>query len=96
MQSRYYILDFVLMLVVWIYDFIYIFKMRIFVLKQLAKEAFACEQKEEKLVSDAVQHLTEANLKLTAMSTEYQTKVEESMRQKEEMTHLLAKVRFYF
>ena len=77
-------------------DFIFIFKMRIFVLKQLAKEAFACEQKEEKLVSDAVQHLTEANLKLTAMSTEYQTKVEESMRQKEEMTHLLAKVRFYF
>ena len=48
------------------------------------------------MVSDAVQHLTEANLKLTAMSTEYQTKVEESMRQKEEMTHLLAKVRFYF
>ena len=91
MQSWYYYLDFVLML-----DVIYIFKMRIFVLKQLAKEAFACEQKEEKLVSDAVQHLTEANLKLTAMSTEYQTKVEESMRQKEEMTHLLAKVRFYF
>ena len=93
MQSWYYILDFVRMLVC---DCIFIFKLCIFVLKQLAKEAFACEQKEEKLVSDAVQHLTEANLKLTAMSTEYQTKVEESMRQKEEMTHLLAKVRFYF
>ena len=59
----------------------------------MANEAFACEQKEEKLVSDAVKHLTDANLKLSTMNNEYQLKVEESLRQKEEITHLLAKVR---
>ena len=59
----------------------------------MAQEALACEQKEEKLVSDAVKHLTEANLKLSTMNIEYHTKAEESLRQKEEITQLLAKVR---
>ena len=59
----------------------------------MAKEAFACEQKEEKLVSDAVKHITEANQKLSTMNMEYHTKQEESLRQKEEITHYLAKVR---
>ena len=58
----------------------------------MAKEAFACEQKEEKLVSETVKHLTETNLKFSTMSNEYQLKIEESLRQKEEITHLLAKV----
>lgn len=31
---------------------------------QLAKEAFECEEKEERLVSDAVKHLTEANVQV--------------------------------
>lgn len=31
---------------------------------QLAKEAYACEEKEERLVSDAVKHLTEANVQV--------------------------------
>ena len=59
----------------------------------MANEAFACEQKEEKLVSDAVKHLTETNIKLSTMNNDYQVKVQESLRQKEEITHLLAKVR---
>lgn len=59
----------------------------------MANEAFACEQKEEQLVSDAVKHLTETNIKFSTMNNEYQLKVEESLRQKEEITHLLAKVR---
>ena len=59
---------------------------------ELAKEAFACEEKEVKLVSDAVKHLTEANVKLSTMNVEYHTKAAESLRQKEEITHLLAKV----
>merc|ERR1712223_898210 len=55
---------------------------------ELAKEAFACEQKEEKLVSETVKHLTESNLKFVNMSNEYQLKIEECLRQKEEITHL--------
>ena len=58
----------------------------------MAKEAFECEQKEEKLVSETVKHLTETNLKFSTMSNEYQLKIEECLRQKEEITHLLAKV----
>lgn len=59
---------------------------------ELAKEAFACEEKEEKLVSDAVKHLTEANTQLATLRIEYQIKSEECLKQKEEITQLLAQV----
>ncbi len=59
---------------------------------QLAKEAFEVEEKEEKLVSDAVKHLSEANVKINVLTSEFSSKAEESRRQKEEITHLLAKV----
>ncbi len=51
------------------------------------------EKKEEKLVSDAVKHLTEANSQITYLSEEFSHKSDESRKQKEEITHLLAQVR---
>lgn len=59
---------------------------------ELAKEAYDCEEKEEKLVSDAVKHLTEANVQINYLSEEFIVKSDESRRQKEEITHLLAQV----
>lgn len=50
------------------------------------------EKKEEKLVSDAVKHLTEANDKITVLSEEFTHKSDESFKQKEEISHLLAQV----
>ena len=61
---------------------------------QLAKEAYACEEKEEKLVSEAVTQLTDANLRLSKLTRDHHVKTEECNRQKEEITRLLAQVRF--
>lgn len=60
---------------------------------QLAKEAIEVEEKEEKLVSEAVKHLSDANVRISHLSEEFTSKVDESRKQKEEITHLLAKVR---
>ena len=59
---------------------------------ELAKEAEECEAKEEKLVTDAVKHLTEANVQINYLSKKFTTKSDESHKQKEEITHLLAQV----
>lgn len=61
---------------------------------QLAKEAQECEEKEERLVSDAVKNLSETNAKLNALEIQLKDKTAESLKQKEEVTHLLAQVRF--
>ena len=66
---------------------------------ELANEAKECEEKEEKLVTDAVKHLTEANVQINSLSRKFTTKTNESHKQKEEITHLLAQVRqkrFFF
>ena len=59
---------------------------------QLAKEAFEVEEKEEKLVHETVKHLTEANVQISYLSEEFSVKSDESRKQKEEITHLLAQV----
>lgn len=59
---------------------------------QLAKEAIEVEEKEEKLVSETVKHLSEANVRINYLSEEFSHKSDESRKQKEEITHLLAKV----
>ncbi len=59
---------------------------------QLAKEAYEVEEKEEKLVSETVKHLTEANVQISVLSEEFSVKSDESRKQKEEITHLLAQV----
>ena len=51
-----------------------------------------CEEKEEKLVTDAVKHLTEANVQINSLSRKFTTKTNESHKQKEEITQLLAQV----
>ncbi len=58
----------------------------------MAKEAIEVEAKEERLVSDAVRHLSEANMRINHLSAEFSTKSDESRKQKEEITHLLAQV----
>ena len=50
------------------------------------------EEKEEKLVSETVKHMTEANLQISYLSEEFSVKSDESRKQKEEITHLLAQV----
>ena len=42
---------------------------------QLAFEAAACEEKEEKLVTDAVKHLTEANTQIKDLHSQFTNKV---------------------
>ena len=42
---------------------------------QLAQEAFKCEEKEEKLVKDAVQHLTQANIQIKDLHHQFTHKV---------------------
>ena len=44
------------------------------------------------LVGDAVKHLTEANVQINSLSRKFTTKTNESYKQKEEITHLLAQV----
>ena len=43
-------------------------------------------------MSDAVKHLTDANMRLTTLNREHQLKTDECNRQKEEITRLLAQV----
>ena len=62
---------------------------------QLAQEAIEVEEKEEKLVSETAKHLTEANVQINYLSDQFYTKSDESRRQKEEITHLLAQVSPY-
>ena len=62
---------------------------------QLAQEAIEVEEKEEKLVSETAKHLTEANVQINFLSDQFYTKSDESRRQKEEITHLLAQVSPY-
>jgi trafficking kinesin-binding protein 1 len=59
---------------------------------ELAKEAYEVEEKEEKLVHDTVKHLTEANVQISFLSEEFTVKSDESRKQKENITHLLAQV----
>ena len=59
---------------------------------ELANEAKECEEKEEKLVTDAVKHLTDANVQINSLSRKFTVKTNESQKQKEEITHLLAQV----
>ena len=42
---------------------------------QLAHEAVRCEEKEEKLVKDAVQHLTQANTQIKDLHHQFTHKV---------------------
>ena len=48
------------------------------------------------LVGDAVKHLTEANVQINSLSRKFTTKTNESYKQKEEITHLLAQVSAIF
>jgi len=59
---------------------------------KLANEAYACEEKEEKLVKDAVQHLTQANSQIKDLHHQFTHKVDESSRQREEINSLLSQV----
>jgi len=59
---------------------------------KLAHEAYACEEKEEKLVKDAVQHLTQANYQIKDLHSQFTNKVDESSRQREEINSLLSQV----
>lgn len=59
---------------------------------KLANEAYACEEKEEKLVKDAVQHLTQANYQIKDLHHQFTHKVDESSRQREEINSLLSQV----
>merc|ERR550534_1056988 len=58
----------------------------------LAQEAYKCEEKEEKLVKDAVQHLTQANYQIKDLHSQFTHKVDESSRQREEISQLLGQV----
>ena len=62
----------------------------------LVQEAEESEAKEEKLVTDAVKHLTEANVQINYLSKKFTTKSDESHKQREEINHLLAQVRNNF
>ena len=62
----------------------------------LVQEAEESEAKEEKLVTDAVKHLTEANVQINYLSKKFTTKSDESHKQREEINHLLAQVRLDF
>jgi len=59
---------------------------------KLAHEAVKCEEKEEKLVKDAVQHLTQANIQIKDLHHQFTHKVDESSRQREEINGLLSQV----
>ena len=41
----------------------------------MADEAYKCEEKEEKLVKDAVQHLTQANMQIKDLHHQFTHKV---------------------
>ena len=60
---------------------------------ELAREALECEAKEEKLVTDAVKHLNQANLQIHSMSKRIIGKSEESQKQKQDIANLLKEVK---
>ena len=60
---------------------------------ELAREALECEAKEEKLVTDAVKHLNQANLQIHSMSKRIIGKSEEAQKQKQDIAHLLTQVK---
>ena len=45
----------------------------------MADEAYKCEEKEEKLVKDAVQHLTQANMQIKDLHHQFTHKVSSSL-----------------
>ena len=47
----------------------------IFMVFQLAQDAYICEEKEEKLANDAVQQLTQANLQIQDLHDQFNGKV---------------------
>ena len=55
--------------------FVYFFIFIIIIVLQLAQEAYACEEKEEKLVNDAVKHLTQANYQIKDLHDQFSVKV---------------------
>ncbi|XP_071546512.1 trafficking kinesin-binding protein 1 isoform X2 [Panulirus ornatus] len=59
---------------------------------QLASDTLECEDKEKELVSDVIKQLSDANLQVSQLSEELAKKVEDSLRQQEEITQLLAQV----
>ncbi|XP_042205710.1 trafficking kinesin-binding protein 1-like isoform X2 [Homarus americanus] len=59
---------------------------------QLATDTLECEDKEKELVTDVIKQLSDANLQVGQLSEELARKVEDSLRQQEEITHLLAQV----
>ena len=60
---------------------------------ELDREALECEAKEEKLVTDAVKHLNQANSQIHSMSKRIIGKSEESQKQKQDIAHLLTQVK---
>ncbi|XP_069943670.1 trafficking kinesin-binding protein 1-like isoform X4 [Cherax quadricarinatus] len=59
---------------------------------QLANDTIECEDKEKELVSDVIKQISDANLQIGQLSEELAKKVEDSLRQQEEITQLLAQV----
>ncbi|XP_076033797.1 trafficking kinesin-binding protein milt isoform X4 [Oratosquilla oratoria] len=59
---------------------------------QLASDTFDCESKEKELVHDVIRQLSDANVQVRQLSDELAKKVEDSLRQQEEITQLLAQV----
>ncbi|XP_042880575.1 trafficking kinesin-binding protein milt-like isoform X4 [Penaeus japonicus] len=59
---------------------------------QLASDTIECESKEKELVTDIIKQLSDANLQVRQLSDDLAKKVEDSLRQQEEITHLLAQV----
>ncbi|MCL4140760.1 UNVERIFIED_CONTAM: hypothetical protein GTU68_049944, partial [Idotea baltica] len=59
---------------------------------QIANDTQYCEDKEKELVNDVIKQLNEANLQVNQMSDELSKKIEDNLRQQEEVTQLLAQV----
>ncbi|KAK3856466.1 hypothetical protein Pcinc_037216 [Petrolisthes cinctipes] len=59
---------------------------------KLATDTMECEDKEKELVTGVIKQLTDANLQVRQLSEELAKKVEDSLRQQEEITQLLAQV----
>ncbi|XP_068220886.1 trafficking kinesin-binding protein 1 isoform X5 [Palaemon carinicauda] len=59
---------------------------------QLATDTQECEEKEKELVTDVIKQLSDANLQVRQLNDDLAKKVEDSLRQQEEITQLLAQV----
>lgn len=59
---------------------------------QIASDTQEIEDKEKELVSDVIKQLSDANIQVSQLSEELAKKVEDSLRQQEEITQLLAQV----